>query len=101
MKNLLNKIVFDFFFDFMCSKMTPGKVNTNDSASNAEISLQTAVSPLRDETGSNEIKDVKKSTVSSDTDVSSTLDKSDQKINDTTQKSKPFDEKLKLDVSVF
>lgn len=80
--------------------MTPGKVNANDNASNADISLPTEISPFRDETGTNENKDVKKSTVSMDTDVSSTLDKSEQKINDTSQKVKPFDEKLKLDVSV-
>lgn len=81
--------------------MTPGKVNANENASNADISLPTEVSFIKDEPGTNENKDVKKSTVSLDTDVSSTLDKPEQKINDTAQKCKPFDEKLKLDVSIF
>lgn len=85
----------------MCSTMTPGKVNANDNASNADISLPTEVSHLKDESGTNENKDVKKLTVTMDTDVSSTLDKSEQKIHDTSQKPKPFDEKLKLDVSIF
>lgn len=81
--------------------MTPGKVNANDNASNADISLPTEVSLLRDETGTNENKDVKKLAVPLDTDVSSTLDKTEQKIHDTAQKPKPFDEKLKLDVSIY
>lgn len=81
--------------------MTPGKVNSNDNASNADISLPTEVSFLKDETGTNENKEVKKLTVLSDTDVSSTLDKFEQKTHDTTQKVKPFDEKLKLDVSIL
>lgn len=80
--------------------MTPGKVNAPDNAANAEISLPTEVSFLKDETVTNENKDVKKSTVSFDTDVSNTLDKCEQKTHDTAQKAKPFDEKLKLDVSV-
>lgn len=80
--------------------MTPGKVNANDNASNADNSLPTEVSFVKDETGTNENKDVKKSTASLDTDVFSTLDKSEQKPHDTVQKVKPFDEKLKLDVSV-
>lgn len=79
--------------------MTPGKVNANDNASNADQSLPTAVSLHRDETATTDIKDVKKLTLSADTDVSSTLEKSEQKVNDTAQKPKPFDEKLKLDVS--
>lgn len=100
-RNLLNKWCAQFFFSFfacVCSKMTPGKVNAHDNASNADISLPTAISP--DETAINENKDVKKSTVSMDTDVSSSVDKPEQKINDTAQKVKPFDEKLKLDVSI-
>lgn len=79
--------------------MTPGKVNASDNASNADQSLPTDVSFRRDETCSTDDKDLKKLMVSADTDVSSTLDKSEQKINDTLQKPKPFDEKLKLDVS--
>lgn len=78
--------------------MTPGKANANDNASNADYMLPTEVSPTRDE-NKDENKDVKKSTVSADTDVSSALEKPEQKISDTSQKAKPFDEKLKLDVS--
>lgn len=82
--------------------MTPGKVNTTDNASNADISLPMEVSLLRDETSTYENKDVKKLSMSTttDTEMSSTLDKSEQKVNDTAQKIKPFDEKLKLDVSI-
>lgn len=90
-----------FLFSFVYSKMTPGKVNANENASNADQSLPTAASLQRDDAGPNDSKDVKKLTISADTDVSSTLDKSEQKVNDTTPKPKPFDEKLKLDVSAF
>lgn len=87
------------FVLIVCRKMTPGKVNANDNASNADFTLPMEVSLIKEETNINEIKDVKKPTVSLDTDVSSTLEKSEQKLNDTSQKTRPFDEKLKLDVS--
>lgn len=77
--------------------MTPGKVNANDNAYN----LPTEISLIKEETSTNENKDVKKLMVSMDTDVSSMLEKSEPKITDFLQKTKQFDEKLKLDVSLF
>lgn len=80
--------------------MTPGKVNTCDNASNAELSLSTEVCQ-RDETATSEVKDVKKPIVSFESDISTTVEKPESKNNETAQKSKPIDERLKLEVNKY
>lgn len=75
--------------------MTPGKVNTSDNASNAELSLPTEVCQREE----SEIKDVKKPIVSFECDISTTVEKTESKNHETAQKSKPIDERLKLEVN--
>lgn len=80
--------------------MTPGKVTTtSDNASNADLSLCAEVSH-KDDAPTTDAKDIKKPIVSSDSDISSTIERNETKNNDTTQKTKPaIDEKLKLEVN--
>lgn len=80
--------------------MTPGKVNTSDNASNADLSLSTEVSQ-RDDATTSEAKDVKKPIVSFESDISNSIEKTEQKNIDTIQKTKPMDERLKLEVNIF
>lgn len=93
--------VFFFFllFSFLIVvKMTPGKVTTNDNASNADLSVCTEVLQ-KDEAPTIEIKDLKKPIVSSDCDISNSIERNETKTNDTAQKPKIIDEKLtKLEV---
>lgn len=81
--------------------MTPGKVTTtnSDNASNADLSLCAEVSH-KDDAPTTDAKDIKKPIVSSDSDISNSIERNETKINDTTQKAKqPIDEKLKLEVN--
>lgn len=93
--------VFFFFFSFsflIVVKMTPGKVTTNDNASNADLSVCTEILQ-KDDAATIEIKDLKKPIVSSDCDISNLIERNETKTNDTTQKPKIIDEKLtKLEV---
>lgn len=78
--------------------MTPGKVTASDNACHADLSL--CAEPLqKDEALTTEIKDVKKPTVSSDSDISNTIERNETKITDIPPRAKPFDEKIKLEVS--
>lgn len=80
--------------------MTPGKVTTNDNnASNADLSVCAEVLH-KDDAPTTDAKELKKPIVSSDTDISNSIEKNETKNTDTGQKAKiPFDEKLKLEVS--
>ncbi|XP_031636606.1 protein cramped [Contarinia nasturtii] len=78
--------------------MTPGKVTTNDNASNADLSVFAEVSQ-KDDALTIEAKDnIKKPIVSSDTDISNSNERNETK-NDTAPKPKPIDDKLKLETS--
>lgn len=80
--------------------MTPGKVNTSDNASNVDLS-QNAELSHRDDAAMSEVKDVKKPIVSFESDISNLIERnSEQKNNDGTQKAKPLDERLKLEVNI-
>lgn len=81
--------------------MTPGKVTTNDNnASNADLSVCAEVLH-KDDAPTTDAKEIKKPIVSSDTDISNSIEKN-EKNSDTAQRAKlPFDEKLKLEVSVL
>lgn len=81
--------------------MTPGKVTTNENnASNADLSVCAEVLH-KDDAPTTDAKEIKKPIVSSDTDISNTIEKNETKNNDTAQRAKlPFDEKLKLEVIV-
>ncbi|XP_055304646.1 protein cramped isoform X2 [Sitodiplosis mosellana] len=81
--------------------MTPGKVTTtsDNNASSADLSLCAEVSH-KDDAPTTDAKEIKKPIVSSDTDISNSIERNETKINDTAQRAKPpFDEKLKLETS--
>lgn len=90
-------LIVSFILILCCSKMTPGKVNNSDNASNADSSLLTD-QLHKDDTNTSEIKDVKKPIVSFDSDISSIPERSESKQNDLAQKQK-IDDKLKLEVN--
>lgn len=78
--------------------MTPGKVNSSDNASGADLSLSMEVSHRDEQMAINDgHKDLKKPIVSFDSDISSSVEKN----NDIAPKAKPIDEKLKLEVNYF
>lgn len=93
--NLVNFSVVRF------RKMTPGKVTTSENAPNADSLLSVEVSQ-KDETLTSETKDVKKTILSFESDISNSLERNENKNNETAQKVKiHFDEKIKSEVNNY
>lgn len=91
--------LFVVYFSMNSVRMTPGKVTASDNTCHADLSLCAEPSPQKDEAPIIETKDIKKPTVSSDSDISNTIERNETKSTDITPKAKPFDEKIKLEVS--